>query len=50
MWVETPKGKGKKPVNKDRFISYVFLSSSLSPSLALEVILSSFEIILEILL
>jgi hypothetical protein len=21
MWVETPKGKGKKPVNKDRFIS-----------------------------
>lgn len=23
MWVETPKGKGKKPVNKDRFISYV---------------------------
>ena len=23
MWTETPKGKGKKPVNKDRFISYV---------------------------
>ncbi|OCF71849.1 small nuclear ribonucleoprotein Sm D2 [Kwoniella mangroviensis CBS 8886] len=21
MWTETPKGKGKKPVNKDRFIS-----------------------------
>jgi len=26
MWVETPKGKGKKPVNKDRFISYVYPS------------------------
>lgn len=23
MWTETPKGKGKKPVNKDRFISSV---------------------------
>ena len=23
MWTETPKWKGKKPVNKDRFISYV---------------------------
>ncbi|GFZ46117.1 Small nuclear ribonucleoprotein Sm D2 [Saitozyma sp. JCM 24511] len=25
MWVETPKGKDKKPVNKDRFISKLFL-------------------------
>ncbi|KAK4686559.1 small nuclear ribonucleoprotein D2, partial [Tremellales sp. Uapishka_1] len=25
MWVETPKGKNKKPVNKDRFISKMFL-------------------------
>ncbi|EAL22633.1 hypothetical protein CNBB2650 [Cryptococcus deneoformans B-3501A] len=25
MWTETPKGKGKKPVNKDRFISKMFL-------------------------
>lgn len=23
MWVETPKGKNAKPVNKDRFISCV---------------------------
>jgi small nuclear ribonucleoprotein D2 len=23
MWTETPKGKGKKPINKDRFISWV---------------------------
>ncbi|KLT45675.1 putative pre-mRNA splicing factor [Cutaneotrichosporon oleaginosum] len=25
MWVETPKGKNAKPVNKDRFISKMFL-------------------------
>lgn len=25
MWTEVPKGKNKKPVNKDRFISYVAL-------------------------
>ncbi|OCF35458.1 small nuclear ribonucleoprotein Sm D2 [Kwoniella heveanensis CBS 569] len=25
MWTETPKGKGKKPVAKDRFISKMFL-------------------------
>lgn len=25
MWTEIPKGKGKKPVNKDRFISKLFL-------------------------
>jgi hypothetical protein len=25
MWTEVPKGKNKKPVNKDRFISYVSL-------------------------
>ncbi|KAG2023298.1 pre-mRNA splicing factor [Coprinopsis cinerea AmutBmut pab1-1] len=25
MWTETPKGKNKKPVNKDRFISKMFL-------------------------
>jgi small nuclear ribonucleoprotein D2 len=25
MWTEIPKGKGKKPVNKDRFISKMFL-------------------------
>jgi hypothetical protein len=27
MWVETPKGKNAKPVNKDRFISCVLLDS-----------------------
>jgi len=37
MWVETPKGKGKKPVNKDRFISYVFFYPLLSSSLLLEI-------------
>ncbi|EST08649.1 Ribonucleoprotein LSM domain protein [Kalmanozyma brasiliensis GHG001] len=25
MWTEVPKGKGKKPINKDRFISKMFL-------------------------
>jgi len=25
MWTEVPKGKGKKAVNKDRFISKMFL-------------------------
>lgn len=25
MWSEIPKGKNKKPVNKDRFISKMFL-------------------------
>ncbi|KIO21560.1 hypothetical protein M407DRAFT_15800 [Tulasnella calospora MUT 4182] len=25
MWTEQPKGKNKKPVNKDRFISKMFL-------------------------
>jgi len=25
MWTEIPKGKGKKPINKDRFISKMFL-------------------------
>jgi small nuclear ribonucleoprotein D2 len=25
MWTELPKGKNKKPVNKDRFISKMFL-------------------------
>ncbi|GAA6047510.1 hypothetical protein JCM3770_005782 [Rhodotorula araucariae] len=25
MWTEAPKGKGKKPVNKDRFVSKMFL-------------------------
>lgn len=25
MWTEMPKGKSKKPVNKDRFISKMFL-------------------------
>ena len=25
MWTEMPKGKNKKPVNKDRFISKMFL-------------------------
>ena len=25
MWTETPAGKGKKPVNKERFISKMFL-------------------------
>ncbi|GAB00018.1 hypothetical protein E5Q_06720 [Mixia osmundae IAM 14324] len=25
MWTEIPKGKNKKPVNKDRFISKLFL-------------------------
>ena len=25
VWTETPKGKSKKPVNKDRFISKLFL-------------------------
>lgn len=25
MWTEIPKGKGKKPVNKDRFISKLFI-------------------------
>ncbi|KAK4050450.1 mRNA splicing protein [Microbotryomycetes sp. JL201] len=25
MWTEAPSGKGKKPVNKDRFISKMFL-------------------------
>jgi small nuclear ribonucleoprotein D2 len=30
MWTETPKGKNKKPVNKDRFISWVgFLKQSI---------------------
>lgn len=35
MWTEIPKGKGKKPVNKDRFISKLFIrgdSVILSPS------------------
>ena len=27
MWTEMPKGKDKKPVNKDRFISKMFLRS-----------------------
>jgi hypothetical protein len=27
MWTEIPKGKNKKPVNKDRFISKMFLRS-----------------------
>jgi len=27
MWTEVPKGKNKKPVNKDRFISKMFLRS-----------------------
>ncbi|EOR01386.1 hypothetical protein E3P92_01550 [Wallemia ichthyophaga] len=25
MWTEVPKGKGKQPINKDRFISKMFL-------------------------
>ncbi|GAA5981182.1 hypothetical protein JCM11641_003138 [Rhodosporidiobolus odoratus] len=25
MWTEAPKGKNKKPVNKDRFVSKMFL-------------------------
>ncbi|KAG9006387.1 Small nuclear ribonucleoprotein Sm D2 [Tulasnella sp. 427] len=25
MWTEQPKGKNKKPINKDRFISKMFL-------------------------
>ena len=25
MWTEMPKGKGKKPVNKDRFLSKLFV-------------------------
>ncbi|KAI6005241.1 hypothetical protein F5J12DRAFT_905970 [Pisolithus orientalis] len=25
MWTETPKGKNKQPLNKDRFISKMFL-------------------------
>ncbi|POY72057.1 hypothetical protein BMF94_4927 [Rhodotorula taiwanensis] len=25
MWTEVPKGKGRKPVNKDRFVSKMFL-------------------------
>ena len=25
MWTEVPKGKNKKPVNKDRFIIKMFL-------------------------
>ena len=25
MWTEQPKGKNRKPVNKDRFISKLFL-------------------------
>ncbi|KAK4052919.1 mRNA splicing protein [Microbotryomycetes sp. JL221] len=25
MWTEAPKGKGKKPINKDRFVSKMFL-------------------------
>ena len=25
MWTEVPKGKNKKPVSKDRFISKMFL-------------------------
>ncbi|GAA6007952.1 hypothetical protein JCM10207_006978 [Rhodosporidiobolus poonsookiae] len=25
MWTELPKGKGRKPVNKDRFVSKMFL-------------------------
>lgn len=25
MWTEAPKGKGRKPVNKDRFVSKMFL-------------------------
>jgi len=25
MWTEVPKGKNKKPINKDRFISKMFL-------------------------
>jgi small nuclear ribonucleoprotein D2 len=25
MWTEVPKGKNKKPVNKDRFVSKMFL-------------------------
>ncbi|KAJ7102229.1 hypothetical protein B0H15DRAFT_943181 [Mycena belliarum] len=34
MWTEVPKGKNKKPVNKDRFISKMFLRqvSSFLPS------------------
>ncbi|KAL6299015.1 Sm-like ribonucleoprotein, partial [Sparassis latifolia] len=30
MWTEVPKGKNKKPVNKDRFISKMFLRSVIS--------------------
>lgn len=31
MWTEVPKGKNKKPVNKDRFISYVFPFTRVHP-------------------
>jgi len=30
MWTEIPKGKNKKPVNKDRFISKMFLRCAFS--------------------
>ncbi|OBZ79744.1 Small nuclear ribonucleoprotein Sm D2 [Grifola frondosa] len=32
MWTEMPKGKNKKPVNKDRFISKMFLRGGLGHS------------------
>ncbi|KAI0307865.1 Sm-like ribonucleoprotein [Multifurca ochricompacta] len=34
MWTEVPKGKGKKPVNKDRFISKMFLRPTKSSIVA----------------
>jgi hypothetical protein len=33
MWTEIPKGKNKKPVNKDRFISKMFLRCAVKDSL-----------------
>ncbi|PIL32056.1 hypothetical protein GSI_06760 [Ganoderma sinense ZZ0214-1] len=37
MWTEMPKGKNKKPVNKDRFISKMFLryDTTLGPTPAI---------------
>ncbi|CAK5265287.1 unnamed protein product [Mycena citricolor] len=39
MWTEVPKGNNKKPVNKDRFISKMFLRGD-------SVILSEFKLLL----
>ncbi|KZT21636.1 Sm-like ribonucleo protein [Neolentinus lepideus HHB14362 ss-1] len=40
MWTEVPKGKNKKPVNKDRFISKMFLRSEPGVILRTNIILN----------